>query len=80
MDLILNGIIASVAAAVLALVFDAFVFGVTVYKTYGHAMEMRARGERGLTGVLLRDGQWRMRYLLLQLFLPVSQAPCIFCK
>lgn len=69
-DLIINGSIASVAAAVLALLFDAYVFGVTVYKTYGHAMQMRARGERGLTGVLLRDGQWRM-HLLLEVSLPV---------
>ncbi|EIM82967.1 uncharacterized protein STEHIDRAFT_160579 [Stereum hirsutum FP-91666 SS1] len=45
-----------IVTAVLPLAFDAYVFGITVFKTYGHVTQMRKQGQRSITEVLLRDG------------------------
>lgn len=38
------------------LLFDSYVFGITLFKTYHHARQMREVKQRSITEVLLRDG------------------------
>lgn len=42
---------------ILPVAFDAFVFAVTVFKVYRHALEMRKFGQISVTKILLRDGE-----------------------
>lgn len=48
---------AIIATVILPFVFDSFVFGVTIFKTYQHALEMRRHGHISIAEVLLRDGK-----------------------
>ncbi|EIM91102.1 uncharacterized protein STEHIDRAFT_107732 [Stereum hirsutum FP-91666 SS1] len=45
----------TIVTAVLPLLFDTFVFGVTVLKTYRHAIQMYKNGRNSITDILLRD-------------------------
>lgn len=46
----------TIVTTVLPLLFDSYVLGITLSKTYHHAKEMREIKQRSVTGVLLRDG------------------------
>lgn len=52
-----DGLPANVITSVLALAFDTFTFCVTLIRTYQHVMEMRRLGQKGITELILRDGE-----------------------
>ncbi|EIM83441.1 uncharacterized protein STEHIDRAFT_113570 [Stereum hirsutum FP-91666 SS1] len=47
----------ALVTVILPVAFDAFVFAVTVFKVYRHALEMRKFGQISVTKILLRDGE-----------------------
>ncbi|EIM85378.1 uncharacterized protein STEHIDRAFT_111971 [Stereum hirsutum FP-91666 SS1] len=49
-------LIAQIVVVVMPLLFDSYVFGVTLFKTYHQAKEMRELKQRSITELLLRDG------------------------
>ena len=48
---------AQLAIPFLNLAFDVFIFGLTLRKTFHHAIEMNRLGQSTITQVILRDGR-----------------------
>lgn len=56
--------VGNITVGVLQVLFDSFIFGITILKTYKHFKTMKYHGERGITHILLYDGEHPMNLKL----------------
>ena len=63
----------------IALAFDAFIFALTLKKTFHHAMEMKRLGELSIAQVILRDGMTINFNIIDPQVNKQFQAPFTFC-